>query len=513
MTAMRRTLCVLLCVLLSVLTGCASPLQEEQPSSASRLPDVRPGPEAPVGDSQSPRSSSAVLYVPSEDGTRLNTVVRTVTIEPGQTKQEAIMMSLLSLVEESNFHAGSEPIRLSTVSNAVETTRDLVTVNLFRSARSLSAQQQFALRMAIVNTLTELPDTNYVNILVDGRDIGIDAEETVPTGVLSRYPGNDVTLYWTRLETQRASTQGELQRTVALYFVSDDGNYLLGEVRNMVFAERGPAAFAKLILAEMAKGSTRISSARTLVPGQEFFQSDPQIRQTDDGMYLELHFNPQTEDFLASRGGTYAMMLSSICYTLTGFIPMLEGVVAYVDGEMITQMTLMNGDEWAMQSGQITRESVMTLAADVCTLYYPLANGVRLYASTRPIAQRLRNQPRALMRELLEPPRSALLGRAIPEGVTDADIIGLRIQEDTALINVSAAFGAACQGMSRVQERNMIYAIVNTLTEIEGVSRVRFFIEGEQSQLAGHLFIGGEFMRHPGLVYSGQLEATAMETQ
>ena len=46
----------------------------------------------------------------------------------------------------------------------------------------------------------------------------------------------------------------------------------------------------------------------------------------------------------------------------------------------------------------------------------------------------------------------------------------------------------------------MIYAIVNTLTELGGVARVRLYVDGVQSQLAGHLFIGGEFLRHTGLI-------------
>ena len=70
----------------------------------------------------------------------------------------------------------------------------------------------------------------------------------------------------------------------------------------------------------------------------------------------------------------------------------------------------------------------------------------------------------------------------------------------TALVDLSETFRAACQGMGQAEERNMVYAMVNTLTEMDGVTRVRFYVNGEPSPLAGWLFMEGEFLRHPGLI-------------
>lgn len=502
----KRILCGWMCIALLCLSGCVSNTPVEKESVGYALPEVRSGPEAPVGDSQTDKSISAVLYIPDETATRLNAVVQTVTIESGKTKAEALVEALLNLITESGFGSSSQQLRLTPVSNAVETSRDLVTVNLHTSMRLLEAQEQFALRVAIINTLTELPELNYVNILVYGRDIGLDLAETIPTGVMARYPGNDIVSYWSRVDAERMSLEGELERTVALYFISEDGGYMLGEVRNMIFTDRNPATFAKAILEEMAKGATRIDGVRTLAPPQDYYERDPVLLETDDGNYIELHFHPGIEGYLSMRRSTFAMLLSSICYTLTGFIPKLEGIIVYVGGELVTEMEMMDGLPWVMQNGQITRESVPSLAADVCTVYYPLATGAGLYAVTRPIAQRQRTQPIALLRELMKPPEDTRLARALPEAITDADIIGLQIHDDTALLNVTRAFARACAGMTEVEERNMVYAIVNTLTEIEGVDRVRFFVDGTQSELAGHLFMGGEFLRHPGLVYTGRLQ-------
>ena len=121
-------------------------------------------------------------------------------------------------------------------------------------------------------------------------------------------------------------------------------------------------------------------------------------------------------------------------------------------------------------------------------------------AEKRPIAQRYRTAPRQLLREMMRAPGNPALSAALPEGVTDADVIGVKIEGDTALINFTQNFASACAGMDATQERNMIYAIVNTLTELEGVSRVRMYVDGEQTQLAGHLFLPGEFLPNSGLI-------------
>ena len=63
--------------------------------------------------------------------------------------------ALLAEINASDFRPG-QSVSLAPVSNAVEVTRDLVTVNLGTSARALGSEALFALRMAITNTLTHI---------------------------------------------------------------------------------------------------------------------------------------------------------------------------------------------------------------------------------------------------------------------------------------------------------------------------------------------------------------------
>ncbi len=495
----NRLLALMLCASL-LLTGCASALPGANRTDNPALPSARPGPPAPVGDSQTPRDTNVILHIPDPTASRLTAIMRAITVQSGQSLENACIEALLFEINETGFSSSTQPLQLALVSNAVETTGDLATVNLSRAVRSLSlsGQAMFALQVAITKTLTELPGIRYVNVLVGGQDIGF-SFGALPTGVMARYPGVDIATYWNQIETQRVLNNLELQKTASLYFVTADGQWLLGEARDITFPTRTPAVYARVLLEELSRGALQITDAKRLVPESAYFDRDPVYSEAEQ--LIEIYCRAEIDGELMRRGATRAMLFSSICYTLCSFIPVLNGVKIYIDDELISTMMLMNGEELTTTNGIMQREHFAALAADTCTIYFPLADGTGLRAVQRAIPQRYRTQPRALLRELTDPPKDASLAPVFPEEITDADFLSLQVLDDTALINLSPAFAAACEEMSGNDERNMIYAIVNTLTEVSGIRRVRFYVDGQvQDALAGTLFMGGEFLRHSGLI-------------
>lgn len=496
----RRILIIALCATL-LLTGCVSSSPVEKTNSGQTLPTIRLGPDAPIGDSRSAYETDVLLYLPDANGTRLSGTTKKITIEANraaeQTVMEACIEALLSEVNASDFYQSDQELRLATVSNPVETTGELATVNLHYTVQSMSREKRFALWAAITNTLTEFSGINYVSILVNGRDMGLDVIRTLPTGALARYTSGDISTYWSQIVVQVEETSTALQKSVALYFVGENGSSLLGEVRSITFTQRSFEAYALVLMEEMAIGSTKINGSKTVVPGWEYLERDPIYDASSQSMRLDFSFS--VDDFLLINGYTREMLLSSICYTLTSFIPELNGIVVYIGGDLVTNL---EGIGWSAANGLLRREDVSAFAADTCTVYFPNAEGTKLVATQRPIAQRQRTQPRAFLRELMVAPTDSRLSAALPEGITDADILGLQILGDTALVNLSTNFAQACEGMDATQERNMIYAMVNTLTELDGVSRVRFYVNGKQESLAGHLFIEGEFLRNTGIIGS-----------
>ena len=89
---------------------------------------------------------------------------------------------------------------------------------------------------------------------------------------------------------------------------------------------------------------------------------------------------------------------------------------------------------------------------------------------------------------------------ALPTDLTDADILGLAIQDGTLLIHLSARYGDVIRASGQDQ-RLMAYSVVTTLGELLNVRRVRFCFGGEAIEnLGSDLCWSGEFLYQPGLI-------------
>ena len=89
---------------------------------------------------------------------------------------------------------------------------------------------------------------------------------------------------------------------------------------------------------------------------------------------------------------------------------------------------------------------------------------------------------------------------SLPEGLTDADVLGLSVENGTLLVNLSARYGEVIR-QSDLDQRLMAYSMVNTLCERLNVRRARFFFGGEAvDSLGSALCWSGEFLYHCGLI-------------
>ena len=112
---------------------------------------------------------------------------------------------------------------------------------------------------------------------------------------------------------------------------------------------------------------------------------------------------------------------------------------------------------------------------------------------------------RAIVGQLMQGPQPydspSGLSAALPEGLRDADLLGVSYENGVVMLNFSSQLITKCQGFSPAQERQMVYSLVNTLTQLPGVRRVCFFILGDQPQsFAGALYLPGDFMPNLDLI-------------
>lgn len=116
----------------------------------------------------------------------------------------------------------------------------------------------------------------------------------------------------------------------------------------------------------------------------------------------------------------------------------------------------------------------------IISVYYKNKETGELMPEARMIDVKLLsdNPYEEILKILMEGPKSEKLEKVIPEG---SALLGVELQKDTVCINFSNEFiGNQKEGAE--EEAKTIYSIVNTLTELNEVKRVKILINGEEGK-------------------------------
>lgn len=131
----------------------------------------------------------------------------------------------------------------------------------------------------------------------------------------------------------------------------------------------------------------------------------------------------------------------------------------------------------------------------IVTLYFESKESGQIQPEARLVdSKELLNDPYSyLVNLLIEGPKNESLRKVIPEGVClkNATLIG-----ECLTLNFSKEFINNSNG-DAFSKSNIIYSIINTVTELKEVSRVKFLIEDEESDGFSDVGISfkNEFMR------------------
>ncbi len=93
--------------------------------------------------------------------------------------------------------------------------------------------------------------------------------------------------------------------------------------------------------------------------------------------------------------------------------------------------------------------------------------------------------------ELMAGPRTDELWGAIPDG---SKLLSVSTKDGICTVNFSKEYVDNTPG-GTASERMAIYSVVNTLTELEGVQKVQFLIEGKKQEIYSHAIFDEPFSR------------------
>lgn len=216
---------------------------------------------------------------------------------------------------------------------------------------------------------------------------------------------------------------------------------------------------------------------------------------------VRLAFQSSLEEALHAAGVDMSCFAAAVTDTLTTFVPSLVSVQLSMGDQPLTRLSSPVMGSMLLPGGVMRRSDFAGFAKAQTTLYLP--RGSRLETVIRRLPDDEAYSPRTLLNALFAGPteaeKAAGLGRLMPEGLSDADILGISVAEDTLLVSFSARAAERIRG-SELDQHLMCRGLVSALCELMHVRRVRFFFGGDTAEtLGGPIFWGGEFLYGSGL--------------
>jgi len=508
----KRMALAALCLAVTLLCGCMR-VDVLSRDAEVTLPPAQAPYAAPTGDTEQEAAQTVLLYVPNQIGTRLITVPERITLSAARHPAEATLRSLFAFggTAEAQPLSREVTLQLSPV-NPVEISGGTATVNLSASALALSHSDFYVVCQAIANTLAQWGDVRWVNVLVSSTQPGLDVGATVPVGCFAENLTDGIDALTASAATQAAAAADRrVSLTAALYFPTYAGRGILAEARTLSFEGRGKAGLISGLLSALSQGAQTLANTPALPDLSGYLDEPPAVQEiaVSGGQRAVLRFRPSFNDALIAAGVPRSVMMAALTYTISGFVPGISGVTVYIGEELISSVVPGGvyegaGEAIPFAEGVMRRSDFSHFLLDNCTLYFGDGAG-RLLAVRRPIPYYETRSARYLAGCLMAGPQAvdspAGAQAVLPEGLSDADLLGVGLAERTLLLNFTPRFAAAAEGLDETGERLLVYSLVNTLCELPAVNSVCLFIGGRQPEtLAGSLYLPGEFLRNGGLV-------------
>ena len=489
----------LLCVC-ALLTGCQS--RGSIAAVQVTLPPVTLKGNVPTADAEKAYEQTVMMYLPSLDGTRLLAVPQRVAVPAGQHMAKMLCEVLLAYPATENTAAVGAGIQLSLAGKeSVEVSGSVATVNLGPSALALSNEQFFTVSQALANTLCQFGDIQYVNVLINGVQPGLNQESTLPAGCFQMNMREDLAALWSRASAP--VSQNRRAYTASLYYPAPSGKGILCEARTFAFVSMDIVSMSQTLLEALSTEAVSLPRMPRCPDFRGMLADTPSVGEINGRRVLSFRFQDTMNPALIDAGITRSVMMASLVYTFTSFLPGIDGLEVYIGDEKISSLTPSGiyrraGETMTFTDGVMTRHDFEGFLLTECPLFFADEDG-RLNRSLRPVPCRDAFNAREIYRQMLEGPqaydsKTGLLP-VLPQGLTADDLLGVSYDGNVLLVNFSRKLITATEGMEGKAVENTVYGLVNTLCCLPGVKRVAIFIEGQQPEsIGGTVYLPGDFM-------------------
>lgn len=271
-----------------------------------------------------------------------------------------------------------------------------------------------------------------------------------------------------------------------LYFPLKSGSGITCEVRQLSFDGQNAQQLVYGLLDALSAGANDAANIPDMPDLRTMLLMAPEVTTLSSGRQsAAINLVPDALQRISSAGIDPVCFFAALTMTLTSYIPSLEQVVYRVGDSALTSLYSTIHGTIVLPGGMMTRANFGGLLTDEAVCY--LSNGEKLRQERLNLPASEACSPRALL-------TAVLATEGFPEGLTEDDVLGVAIVDDTVLVNFSAHMADAIRA-SRLNQRMMAYQLTGALVQRYPVRRVRFFFDGEaKNALDGDVMWAGEFL-------------------
>ncbi len=510
----KRGTCIALLLAASLLlSGCSAGQEHVGGEPVLTLPPVSGGYHAPGDNSSLTYQAAVSLYLPTPDGQRLIACPEELSLVRGQSNARTLIMALLSAPagETSSSLGGRAILELSGI-QPIEVSGNVCTVNLATGAMALEYDERYTAALALASTLSEATGIRYVNLLVADRALPFDVSGNLPAGSVSVHPGEELPVLWEQMASRRtplgeSPEQTALSATATLYFPLADGSGFVAETRNLTFRGQGSVQLTEGLLSALSSGAQVVSGTAAMPDLRSLLTGVTESDRPDGTRMITLRFSEELPGILDSMRIDLSCFVACLNWTISTFVPQVGSVRFFFGDTLLSTVTGAAFGHITFEDGITRRAHFRDGLRDYAEIY--MLRGERLTRVRRCPTPSAAGSPAAVLALMMRGPTAAeeALGLVspLPRDLDASDVLAVGLLDDVLLINLSARFADQVRALDENAQRMCCYAMADTLCEMMGVNRVRFFWNGEAMDSLGTSFCwSGDFMLNHSITENSQ---------
>lgn len=259
---------------------------------------------------------------------------------------------------------------------------------------------------------------------------------------------------------------------VTLYFFNTDGSSLLAKEQEL-------DADKDTYYEDVAKALIKGPSSKKYSPIMDKAITLKSINKAGDRLTVDFSSEYKDENCLT----TYAV-IKTFC-TLPG----INKVLVTANGKDVLGEGFISGDVINLESDEDCATTV--------TLYFLDEDSAKLVKEFRKInITDTRPVEEYIMAELIKGPKADENERLLSE---DTGVTSVEVTDGTCYVNFRKDF-ESYSTLDKDKQKLMIYSIVDSMTERDGIKNVQFLIDGKKADKLGNIDISGTLFRNENLI-------------